>query len=84
MDNTKATECGIEDAQTFMAETPDRDDWKQAIAPGTLDADEALLNAIGFAGAARLFGVAEGEQLMSACADYSKAWRDTVASALEG
>lgn len=83
MANEKAIANGVEDAQTWMSENANRDDWREAVAPGQLGADEALTNAMGSAFVAKLFGVEnESDAYSDACADYSKAWRETVLEAL--
>lgn len=87
---TKATREGQADAITWMNENP-RSEWADAIRPGTLAADEALINALGVEEAAKLLGVSHPytrggfgltKRAEEAFAAYSRAWAATVREAL--
>lgn len=88
--NTAAERHGREDAQTWMGENP-RSEWADAIKPGVLGADEALINALGYAATCKLFGIdpelqedgGTPEVFHEACRIYSRAWRNTVSEAIE-
>lgn len=82
----KAIRAGIDDARVWMTEN-EPSLWKLAIEPGTLGADEALINALGYEAAAKLLGVTynsadDDEAFLSACEAYSTAWADTVRGAV--
>lgn len=86
---SKAAQEGQSDANTWMNENP-RSDWEGAIRPGTLGADEALINALGVNEAAKFLGVARphvnGEltkKAYEAFRAYARAWTATVEHALK-
>lgn len=86
---SKATQRGQADANTWMAENP-HGAWARAIRPGTLGADEALINAMGVEEAAVFLGVprphVDGELTKSAYKafrDYARAWTATIEQALK-
>lgn len=78
-----ATAHGKNDAADWMSETPHWQ-WPAAIAPGTLGADEGLINALGYTAVAKLFGVAEcSPEFTDACKHYNDAWDEAVRAALK-
>lgn len=87
---SKATREGQSDALTWMNENP-QSEWERAIRPGTLGADEELINALGVTEAAKFLGVqrpyVDGELTQKAYAAfraYARAWAATIERALRG
>lgn len=85
---SKAATAGRRDADTWMNETPE-DEWADAIKPGVLGADEALINALGSTEAAKYLGISapyrNGKLTRAASAafgEYSRAWANRVSAAL--
>lgn len=83
-DLTKALDEGRSDAERWISETPESE-WADAIKPGTLGADEGLINALGVTEAARSLGVERAyddgaltEAAQAAFGAYSAAWRARV------
>lgn len=85
--------AGAEDAETWIQELGDACDLatlRAAVAPGTLGADEALINSIGSDKAAEVLGAPlaydeadeytteSRKRFMAACGAYSAAWRERV------
>lgn len=81
-DLEKAEDCGREDAEDWVLETSPSE-WKAAIAPGCLGADEALVNAIGAKAARKLLGVPDGDDPRDYYQAYSLAWATRVAEEIE-
>jgi hypothetical protein len=86
---SKATQAGQAHAITWMNENP-RSEWGAAIRPGTLGADEALINAFGVNEAARILGVTRAyvngeltKKAYEAFRSYAKTWAATVEDALK-
>lgn len=84
---------GWSDAETWMDENP-REIWAKSVAKGQLDADEALINALGLESALRAIGYAgplertdDGggrevhPNVSAALAAYCHGWRECVLSA---
>ena len=85
---TPAGRHGRRDADIWMQETPENE-WADAIKPGVLGADEALINSLGTAEAAKRLGVSNpyrNGNLTDAASDafeeYSRAWAKRVSDAL--
>lgn len=80
----------VEDAETFLNETP-REDWEDAIKPGTCDADEGLINACGAEAVGQMFGLSRvyakdgsyTHTMSEALAAYAVAWREAVGAAVD-
>jgi len=79
----RAIENGRDDAETWLGDEP-RDNWAAAIRPGTLGADEGLINAIGMDEVGKLFGMTmylDGvlrPEAYEALGAYSWAWEQRV------
>ena len=83
-----AARAGRRDAEIWMQETPE-EDWADAIKPGVLGADEALINALGTAEAAKYLGISSPyrngnitDATMKAFEEYSRAWAKRVSEEL--
>ncbi len=82
-----AAQIGKRDARVFLAET-DAEKWADAIRAGTEEADAGLINGLGYEKTGTLFGVRAlwhnnpTRALCAACAEYNRAWRETVKRAI--
>ena len=83
-----ATNAGRRDAEIWMQETPESE-WADAIKPGVLGADEALINGLGFTEAAKRLGISNPyrngnltDAASTAFEEYSRAWAKRVSAAL--
>ena len=89
LDLPTAAVSAIRDACDWMDDEPDTDQWRAAIAPGTLGADEGLFHAMDdedleeTLGHPRWVAGEQNEAFADAAACYSTAWAVTVRLALE-
>ena len=83
-----AANAGRRDAEIWMQETPESE-WADALKPGVLGADEALINALGTAEAAKYLGVSNPyrngnltDASSRAFEEYARAWAKRVSEAV--